>query len=331
MAGVKTLRKIQLGVESIAGTEVAATTVWRGLGTINDETEIQFPDEDVGLISPTLRSYIGQYVASLEMPDTELTFEQFPYICQAGINNVSGVQDGAGSGYVYTYNLPSTAQLTPKTYTLEMGNDQQEEQMLYSFVREFGISGAPGEALMMSATWQGRRVEPGTFTGSVSLPVVEECIFQMGKIYVDDAGTAFGTTQISAILMGMSMTYNTGVQAVFTADGALQFTETERVRPELELELSFRHTSDAVAEIVNWRAETERKIRLEFLGSALTSPVSETNKRLTIDVVGKFATVGPLEDSDGNDVRTFTLRAGYGLTDSAFGQIVIVNELSALP
>jgi len=30
MAGIKALRKVQLGRESVAGTAVAATTVWRG-------------------------------------------------------------------------------------------------------------------------------------------------------------------------------------------------------------------------------------------------------------------------------------------------------------
>ena len=51
MAGVKALRKVQLGLESTKGTAVAATALWRGTGTIEDKREVVFPDEDIGYLS----------------------------------------------------------------------------------------------------------------------------------------------------------------------------------------------------------------------------------------------------------------------------------------
>ena len=50
MAGVKYLRRIQLGVESVLGTGVAATTKWRGNGAIDDGMDLRFVQEDVGYI-----------------------------------------------------------------------------------------------------------------------------------------------------------------------------------------------------------------------------------------------------------------------------------------
>ena len=41
MSGKKALRKIQLGQEATPGTIVAATTIWRGMGTIEDLRETQ--------------------------------------------------------------------------------------------------------------------------------------------------------------------------------------------------------------------------------------------------------------------------------------------------
>jgi len=38
-AGIKALRKIQLGRESTAGTKVDADIVWRGTGVIQDNLE----------------------------------------------------------------------------------------------------------------------------------------------------------------------------------------------------------------------------------------------------------------------------------------------------
>ena len=48
MAGVKALRRIQLGAESSAGTSVPATTKWRGGGTIQDDIDLVFAQEDTG-------------------------------------------------------------------------------------------------------------------------------------------------------------------------------------------------------------------------------------------------------------------------------------------
>ena len=46
MAGSRALRKIQLGKETTAGIAVAATTLWRGMGTVKDNREVVFPEED---------------------------------------------------------------------------------------------------------------------------------------------------------------------------------------------------------------------------------------------------------------------------------------------
>ena len=62
------------------------------------------------------------------MDDTELTPEQLPYILNAGVMHIRR-QDGAGSGgYVYTYTFGTTSQTTIDSYTIEAGDDQQEEE-----------------------------------------------------------------------------------------------------------------------------------------------------------------------------------------------------------
>ena len=50
MAGIRALRKLQYGKETTAGTAVAATAVWRGIGTIQDNLETVFPAEDIGIL-----------------------------------------------------------------------------------------------------------------------------------------------------------------------------------------------------------------------------------------------------------------------------------------
>lgn len=166
MAGVKYLRRIQLGVESVLGTGVAATTKWRGNGAIDDGMDLRFVQEDVGYIGGVDRTFIAGYESTLAMDDTELTLEQLPYILNAGVMHAAGVKDGAGSGYVYTYTFGTTSQTTIDSYTIEAGDDQQEEEFPGAYVESFKISGKAGDPLMMSAVWKGRQTTASTYTGA---------------------------------------------------------------------------------------------------------------------------------------------------------------------
>ena len=60
MAGIKALRKLQFGRETTAGTITTPTFIWRGMGTIADTREVKFPQEDIGYLGGTTRSYTPQ-------------------------------------------------------------------------------------------------------------------------------------------------------------------------------------------------------------------------------------------------------------------------------
>lgn len=332
MTGVKALRKIQLGAESTPGTAVAATALWRGMGSLEDVREVVFVEEDVGLLPGTDRTYIPKLEGTLEMESTPATFEQLPYLFLAGVEDVSGVQDGTGTDYIYTFDLATTAQNTIQTYTIETGDDQQAEEMEYCFVTELTLEGVAGEALMMGATWLGRQVSNTTFTGAIAIPSVDEILFSKGKIYIDAIGGTIGTTQVTNSLVGMSLSLTTGLAPVYTADGDLFFTFQKQVAPELTVEVTWEHDANAVTRKGDFRNETARLIRLEFEGPAVATPgTTYSNKTLILDMAAKIESISALEDADGNDQVTMTYRARYNVSDAFFAQFIVVNELSAIP
>lgn len=331
MAGVKALRKIQLGRESTAGTAVAATTIWRGMGTIEDQRETVFVEEDIGYLSGVDRTMVPKLHAAISLASVPATFEQLPHILEMGVRTDAPAQDGAGTGYLYEYVFPTTAANTIKTYTIEGGDNQAAEEMEYCFVESFTLEGTAGEALMMSAEIKGRQVSTSAFTGAATLPTVEEILFSKGKLYIDDADGTIGTTQKTSTLLSATLNVTTGLVPVFTADGALYFTFVKGVMPEITLDITFEHDGTATAEKAAWRAETARLIRLQFEGAALGTAGDYTYKTLTIDLAGKWESFSALEDSDGNDTVTATFRARYNATAALFAQIDVVNELSALP
>jgi len=328
---VKKLRKIQLGLETEKGTALAATQIWRGEGMLEDQLEIVFPEEDVGILPGTDRSYIPKLAAGITIEDTPLTFEQCPILLAVGVDDiVDGVQDGTGSGHVYLYVGPITSDPGFSTYTIEGGDDQQAEEMEYSFATEITLKGAAGEAWMMGAALVGRQVELCDFTAALSVAAVEEALFSKTKLYIDDGGGTIGTAQKSNTLLDAEVVLTTGLQPVFTGDGELYFSFAKRQMPECVCTITFEHDASSVAEKAAWRAQTVRLIRLDCLGSALGTPGVESNKRLTIDMAGKWESFEKIDEVEGNDIVRGVFRARYSSTDALFYEIEIVNEVTVV-
>ncbi len=332
MPGIKLLRYLQLGRETTAGTGVAATTIWRGMGTIEDQLELVHAEEDVGYISRLDRTYIPKLGAALSMESVPATFEQLPHLFEAGIKAVgTGAADSTGSGKIYDYPLPTTSKNTIKTYTIEGGDDQQEEEIEYAFVEKLSLAGKAGEALTMSADWKGRQVTVSTKTGALALPVVEEILVSKGKLYIDAVSGTQGTTQVSQSLLELGLELTTGWVPVWTVDGSLVFTFAKIAAPELVATLTFEHDTNAVAEKAAWRAQTPRLLQLKFEGSTLTTAGVYTVKTFIANLAGKWEKFDALADQDGNDVVKGTFRARYDPTAAKFANLLVVNQLTTIP
>lgn len=329
MPGVVPLRKIQIGTEGTAGTAVAATTIWRGEGTGEDTTEFTFPPEQVGFFGGTDRQYVAKYGGTITTT-SDATFEQLGYILNASIHNATGASDG-GSGFIYSYVYPKDADATPQTYTIEAGDNIAAEEMAYCYVPSFSLSGNAGEAMQLSADWEGRQWTPTTFTGALSLPTVETILASKGKLYIDSASDTIGTTLKSGTLLGFTLNVNGGLMPYFTTDGNLYFTGIKRGDPDITLELVFEHDATSVAQKADWRAGVAKQIRLKFEGSALASAGTYTYKTLIIDAVGRFESFSGLGNQDGNNTITATLRVKYDEVAQKTLNFFLVNELSVLP
>lgn len=332
MAGIKALRVIKMGPEVTPGTAVAATTVYRAGGTIEDKREVRHVAEDVGYISGLNRTYTPKYLAGLSMDAHEATYEQAGYVFASGIDGVvTGVADGVGSGKIYDYAFPTTAKKTIKTRTIEGGDDQEAEEVEYCFVESFGLEGKPGEGLMFSGVeWTGRQAVVTTFTGAIAVPTVEDIPFSLGKLYLDAVGGTIGTTQLTNTWLGLSLSVKTGWIAKFTADGNKYFSFAKSTPPEITFDITFEHDAVGQARKVDWRAETARQIRMQWQGSALTTPGTYSYKTFRFDCAAKIEKVSKIGEEDGNDILVATFRARYDATAALFARFLVVNENAAL-
>lgn len=335
MAGGKWAQKIQLGRETVPGTAVAATTIWRGVGgNLKDDSEVTMVDEQIGIAIPTNRSYIAQVGGSLSMAATPATYEQLLHILEAGIKTVgTGAADGPGSGKVYAYTTPTTTVNTIKTYTIETGDNQQAEEMAYCFVTKFTLSGERGQAVMMSADWIGRGVSGTTFTGSLTVPVVKEILSALGSLYIDN--TTIGTTQVTETLLAWELSVETGWKAKWTIDGlatVFAFHYFDRDAFSAEFSATYEHNATAVAEKTKFRQNAVRLIRLQIAGDALTTPgTTYSYKTLRIDMAAKYTSFEALDADDGNSIIDCKAQVGYDPTAALGLSITVVNELASVP
>jgi len=330
MPGRRKLSKIQMGDENTAGTATAATVIWRGpAGFFEDEEVPVFVEEDVGLLSPIGRSYVPKAGATLDMPETEATYEQLPYILMAGVESTSPAAgtNSTGTYYTWTFEFATGATKTTKTYTIETGDDVDQVEAEYCFVEDFHLTGAVDDALKMSAAWRGRQVTEGIdFTTSIALPTVEEIVFNKGVLKID--ANTIGTTASAGALIDLDFHAVTGLQAYTTAEGNLYFYATKQVGSEITMDITFEHITAAVTEKAACKARTLRLIQLQWTG---TDAIGGQAKTLTIQMAGYWEKFNPISESDGNNIVSGTFRAAYSSTEALYCNISIINALSALP
>ena len=331
--GARPLSKVQIGQETTPGTEVNASTVLRiPFATIEDMGEVQIIEEDVGIIGGTDRSILPYKWGQLEIPQHPATFEQLPYYLTSLVKLTSGTQDGTGSDYIYQYDVPYNAAGTYQTFTVEAGDDQQEEQMLHAFFQRFELSGEGEGPVQIQGTMVGKAVSTGSFTAGVSIPTVEDILFSKGALYLDAASGAYGTTQVSNTLLGFTITVEQILLVKQSADGAQTWDIIYRGPIGISGNLTYVHNASAVSEKSAWRNQTPRLLRLLFEGNAVATPgTAYSKKTLIVDLPIKYTKFNALEDSDGLTTVACDFVSKYNATVGDRGKFIVVNELSTLP
>jgi hypothetical protein len=333
--GLTNLRKMQMGAEASTaqGTAVAATSIFRGpADLIVDDVERTMVSENVAFLVQTDRGYFPFRSASLPVRETEATFEQVQYVFEAGLSTAAAsANGGTTTAYVYEYPASVTSQLSIRTFTWETGDDQEQYEMEFGYVKDFTITGAPNQAVMIAANWGGRQKTAADFTTALSLPTVEEILFNKCKLYLDAAGGTLGATVRANTFLGFTINFTTGWTPVYTGDGNLYFSFLKNVGPEVTGAFTLEY--DAVGEAMEdvFAAGTTYLSRVDCIGSALTGTGgTHATKLLRLDHAIQITSV-EMNSQDGNDVITLNWKAVYNVAATLFSNYTVCNLLSAVP
>jgi hypothetical protein len=341
MVGVKRLRRIQLGKETVPGTAVATTTRWRGGATqLDDQRKIEEIEEWMGVIDGADRTAVVQLLAALTLDEVPATAEQFQYLAVMGLGGpTTGAADGVGTDKIYTTNIPTTAKPTAVPYTIQGGDDFEVEVMEYAVCTKISLKWAMGQTLRMGGTLLGRQVARlGTgFSAGATIPSVGAGEFpaQKGKLFMDAIGGTYGTTQVSNVLIAGQIDIEITWQPVFTMDGNLFFAYPSYVGHKISGQLSYLNDTPAdgnTGALTDFRSQTPKLMRLDFSGDAAASGgTTYQTRKIIVDCPVKLTNPGPLGEDNGNDIRVFKFRGRYNVTAGNQGKIIVVNELATLP
>lgn len=334
------LQTIQYGVEADAtpGTAVAATRRLAG-GTVAFTAldEVYRPNHPVGLYTLNPTTPVVMMRGTELAFDGDLSLEEMVDFLEMGVKELAA-PSGVGP-YTWLFDPSESAGNDPRSYTFERritdGVTNYDDEVAFVHAKSFTVSQGVNEPTKLRVDMFGRRVQNSTLTGALTVPTLTFLSAGMWTVYMDNDGTAHGTTQITGQVRTFEFTYQTGLREKFFLDNRSDqdFSSAgtgQRGVESLKLGVEWGDFADhaTTGERQKARALDLRLIRLKAVPSAGLS--------ITFDMVmrhakGDFLTV---TDGDGNDVTEMEFVAAHDAvplaTHPAHFECEIINNRATL-
>lgn len=342
--GRKELRKMRFAVQTTPNDAVATqpTVVWRGIaGMISDDREVVQSEEEIGVFGGGQRSYIPKLMGALSVPETEYTFEQgdwallaaglFPNHGTAVGSLVGSVYGLTGSTVVQELIVPTTAAPRTYSYAIVSGDNVEAETMGYTLATSVEFMFPAGEAVKQSSEYMGaygtRANASGTFAGADVLVNVENVLASRGTVRWAFGGTNFAQVPAGNILGG-KLSLEPMYEAKFSIDsGSIHFHTAVFTGINITGELTWEHQADGSYSIAGtagmherFRTQESMAIWMEFPGGTITDGTVFENKTFRVILPIRLTTISPLDDQNGNNIRTAEFTSKYDATIPSLGR-----------
>lgn len=314
---------IQLGQESTWATPVAATIQLAGVTRASvQQIQTIYQPEEIGIVGPSNNALLAavRAAASIEM---DCSYEHLLYL----FSGLYGAATITGSGpYVHTYYGPYGSAVTPKIYTVQLGQSALGPVRLAGgLINSVRISAEADGIWKATAEMIGSHVQANALT-ALSKPAVTLIRAADTVIYVDAWGGTIGSTALTAALISFQLELETGrhLKPYVGSLTPLAHGDT-RHSGRLTLRLELTSTVNTLVETALSSTPTmgQRLVRIKATSGTLVAQ---------LDFYGTlFGAPQTLwEDRDGNKVVEVVLLGTYNTTDAKWLAPAITNGMSAL-
>lgn len=328
-------RSVQIGKETVLGTEVNATLVLP-VETTSGELSItrgtNVPDEDHGI---AVRNAPGRGSHGIRLVSGNVSYvacyETLPHLLQMALGDV--VTTGSAAPYTHVIERDTTAK-TSASYTWEVNDDTQDWIGTGIEIPSWELSYdalAAGEnsPWMFSGELQGVSLATGTATGALTVPSSETMEGHLTTLSTGTTGTAFGSlTALTGRLVNLSLSgedpkpprpYGSAAD-LYTASGRRKGVTT--VTGALLLDSTSLGATWTIHDVAG-SVPTERRMRITIAGVG-------THNDATIDFRLLFTDVHVEPDGrDGERLFSFTGETVYDSTLTTDFLVSIVNAVAA--
>lgn len=337
--GNRFFSKVQYGKEdpSAHGTAVAATKILLGkTPAVGNDRKPTIPDENVGIRARGVRSVVHQIFYANTLSTEHGYFQQMPWIFGCGLKG--GVTPSEVTPAQADYLWPQTPSLVagvsnaPDSSTIELGDDTQAFEAEYAMFERIRISGQVAQGMEAAPVnvefdFFSRQLTPTTFTGALSLPVVEPMNAKLARLYVDTAWSGIGGSELANVLRGFDIEIITGVHPKFSGSGNKYFNAHGEGLITATAQFTVEGTSAADALFDAQQAGTFQAVRLQINGGQIGSG---SNHSLKLDIGGVWESVSPLGGEDRSDnLHTATLVDQYDSTGAKLLQVATVTNVAS--
>ena len=326
-ASVVSLEKLQLGIETTAGTLVAADVVLpvETGGQFEPAIERVHLDEAQGVRAMVRHLDVSK--GSRLTYRHSLDFSNILYPLNCGLKQTTPT--GVGP-YVWTVNPDPTVVEALDSATFEISYTDGSTRHLQ---REFGfgtcesftISIDANQPAQLEATWFGRKSQTSTFTAAQSPLTVTKIPSNLFTVAIDPNWAAMGSTLKSTMVRTATVTVNTGRAPDYTLDGRTDLDMTQIQSGEDitgTVSLSCEYDAAGDTEYDNWEAG-ESAIRFIELRAASGTSVLEIQMAVRLTGVS-------FSEADGLRMIDITGELVYDETSTEVINFVVTNGVAAI-
>lgn len=305
------------GLETTAGTLVAATFKHKGNASLKIDDAVAIPEFDynLGILGGNVEgAHIADTGSTLTWEDCDFTAEDMIWLGNMAIKSVPG----ASTSFAFAF--PTTSANTIKYFTHELVTATQEYEFGYGFCESFNVHGdvaADNGRIMYNAVIKGRAAAASTATASLGFLANHHPLnVNYATVHFDTIGTAAGT---AAATSGYLRAFNLDVKTGWTAEAARyadgrstkDFSVTTFTDYEITGTIRVKFGSQAVTHIAAARAGTPAAMAIKCNGAS--SRLVQFNLPLVFTETPEIGS----DDEDGLHTVEFPFRAGYSRTTTA--------------
>jgi hypothetical protein len=329
MPGTRIFTYANIAPETVRGTPIAPTRQLYMDGSWTENLGLRFHEaENKGLRTRSARQptqTTEDVTFSLKTIDG-VSYDDLVYALAALNGTATGV--GGGADKTWTQTIANTGSNSPKSFTLDLGDDTQNWRLQYAMWQSIKLSSAKGGLTDLSLDGFAQRA----IKTAKATPVTNAGVKIPGDLWtIKFAATLAGLGAASIVanfLLDWELEISTGLKWRHYMDGNLYGAQHVETDLFFTLKMTVESTAQAVTEFYDkWKAQTLDFIRLKATGPTLGA----SNYSSQLDLPCYFDEPDPISgEDDGVNLYTVTAHGTYDPTSAAALAPVTVNSLAAL-